>query len=109
MQTILIVTTAYLICAFLINYNNIIHTTLFTYFYIFYLYYFLLLVYASHLTINQSVAQDWLVVLPDGNTDWLTNTNAVMNPAGFLLSYSLARSGGCIIKHVNIVVYLTVR
>ena len=33
-------------------------------------------------TIYQSVEKDWLVVLSDGNTDWSTNTNAVMSQIG---------------------------
>ena len=82
------VTTAYLICAFLINYNNIIHTTLFTIFL-----YLLPILFAitgvCFSTINQSVEKDWLVVLSDGNTDWLTNTNAVMSQID-LLCNSLA-------------------
>ena len=35
-------------------------------------------------TIYQSVAKDWLVVLSDGDADWLTNTNAVMSQIDLL-------------------------
>lgn len=66
--------------------------------------------YLSFSTITQSVEKDWIVVLSDGQSDWLTSTNSVMSQidltcaslapaaAGMLFSsFSLAVTAGILL------------
>eukprot|EP00981_Chlorochromonas_danica_P008891 scaffold2338_cov184-Ochromonas_danica.AAC.2 len=60
--------------------------------------------YLSFSTITQSVEKDWIVVLSDGQSDWLTSTNSVMSQIDLICASLAPAAAGMLFSSFSLAV-----